>query len=208
MIEIDTDTQMIGMKVDMAAGGVPLGGTALTPLLRGIVLRGDTRDTRDPLLPGTQEIPTEPAITHTHPEADPVDTPPITLAMTHVADLSRLVDTFRILADRGALEVIPVAAADLQVGTSLEITTRLPSLLQDPAVITDHILRLSLSHHPHVHLQDLTDQQLCYLLLVVGVALLAALLPYSKETLTNNHQSSLVTYNSRPLVPRVCISLS
>lgn len=63
MIEIDTGTQMtgmkadgtqmIGMKTDVATGGVLLGGTALIPLLRGIVLRGDTRDTLDPLLPGT-----------------------------------------------------------------------------------------------------------------------------------------------------------
>lgn len=121
-------------------------------------------------------ILTEPAITHPHPEADPVDTPPVTLSMTHVADLSRLMDTFRTLADPGALEVIPVAAADLQVGTSLEITTRLSSLLQDPASIMDHILRLSLFHHPHIHLQDLIDHQLCYPL-AVGIAFLAALLP-------------------------------
>lgn len=183
MIEIDTGTQMtgmkadgtqmIGMKTDVATGGILLGGTALIPLLRGIVHRGDTRDTLDPLLPGTQVILTELAITHTHPETDPVDTPPVILSMTHVADLSRLMDTFRTLADRGALEVIPVAAADLQVGTSLEITTRLSSLLQDPASI---ILRLSLFHHPHVHLQDLIDHQLCYPL-AVGIAFLAALLP-------------------------------
>ena len=165
MIEIDTGTQMIGMKADVVTGGVLLGVTALILLLRGIVLRGDTRDTRDPRLHGTR-ILTEPAITHTHPEADPVVTPLVTLAMTHVADLSRLVDTFRTLADRGALEVIPVAAADLQVCTSLEITTRLSTLLQDLASIMDHILRLSFFHHPHMHLQDLIDHQLCYLLVV------------------------------------------
>ncbi len=163
---------MIGMEADMATGGVLPGDirTALIPLLRGIVLRGHTRD---PL-----GIPPEPAITHTHPEADPVGIPQVTLAMTHVADLPRLVDTCRTLADRGALDPVapdPVAAADLQVGTSLEITMHL-SLLQDPASIMDHVHRLLFSHHPQVHLQDLIDHQLCSLL-VVGVVLLAALLP-------------------------------
>jgi hypothetical protein len=159
----------------MATGGVLLGDirAALIPLLRGIVLRGDTRDPL-PL--------TEPAIAHSHPEADPVDTPLITpvMIMIHVADLSRLVDTCRTLADRGALGVIPVAAADLQAGTSLETTTHpalRPSFLaQDPAPILDHLLHLSLFHHPPMHLQGLIDHQLYYLL-VTDVASLAALLP-------------------------------
>ena len=169
VIATDTGTPMIGMKADMAPGGVLPGDirTALIPLLHGIVIRGHTRD---PL-----GITPEPAITHTHQEADLVDTPPVTLAMTHAADLPRLVDTRRTLADRGALEVIPVAAADLKVGISPEITIRL-SLLQDPADIMDHVLRLSFFHHPQVHLQGLIDHQLCSLL-VVGVVLLEALLP-------------------------------
>lgn len=142
--DIATDTgipMMIGMMADMAAGGVLPGDirTALIPLLRAIVLQGHARDHLG--------IAPEPAITHTHQEADLVDTPPVSLAMTHVADLPRLVDTYHTLADPGALEVIPVAAADFQVGTPLEITIRL-SLLQDPASIMDHLLRLSFFHHP------------------------------------------------------------
>jgi hypothetical protein len=67
---------MIDMRADMATGGVLRGDirTALTPLLRGIVLRGDTRD---PLLPDTQgTVVIDPAIAHTHPEADPIDYSP------------------------------------------------------------------------------------------------------------------------------------
>lgn len=89
------------MGADTAVGGVLRRDIrpALTHLLRGTVLQDRTRD---PLLPDTQgTLVIDAAIVHTHPKADTIDvTPRVTpRAVNHVADLPRLVDTDRTLAD-------------------------------------------------------------------------------------------------------------
>lgn len=123
MIVTDIATQMIDMidmRADMVAGGVLLCmiRTALIRLLRDIVLRDHARG---PILPHPEGILlTAVAIPHI---------PQVTLAMIHAADLLRLIDTRRTLADSGALEDILVAAAGLPVGTSLGITTHTVLLL-------------------------------------------------------------------------------